>query len=449
MTKSRYNHPRKLTAALAAVLVLTGVQSVQAAEPTVSINDTVSTALGYSPRLKVLKANHEAIGFELDRAKAGYLPSLDLTAGYGTESHSDETTRDEGNDTSFYSRGEASLRLTQLLYDGSETSSQVGVEAAKLDSAKLRVFDNAEAIALDAIIAHMEVYRQRALYGLAEKNVRDHEEILGMLNERQKAGAGSIADVSQTEGRLARARASMAETRSTLKGAEANYQRMVGKVAGSLENIAIPADQAPKSLDEVVQAVTANNPKVRALDYNVKEAAARVDLSNSGFLPKVNLELSTSYDDQVESNDSWEHNNQAMVRLRWNLFNGHATVSDRKAAIARKEQAASSKDDQLVQVIEEAAATWARLESARQEVVDYGKATASSEKTLDYYMKQFNVGQRTLLDVLDARNELFQSSGLLVTAKANEVIAVKRLLALEGKLNESLQVDRALYAAAE
>lgn len=449
MTTYRHIQPRHLTAALAAVLMLAGVQSVQAAEPTVSISDTVTTALSYSPRLKVLQSNQQAISYERDRARAGYLPSLDLTAGYGTESYSDESTRAEGNDTSFYSRGEAALRLTQLLYDGSETSSRVGIEEAKLESAKSRVFDNAEAITLDAIIAHMEVYRQRTLFGLAEKNVRDHEEILGMLNERQKAGAGSIADVSQTEGRLARARASLSETRSTLKGAEANYQRVVGKLAGNLENLVIPADQAPKSLDEVVQTATANNPKVRALAHNVQEAEARVDLSKSDFLPKVNLELSHAYTDQVESNESWELGSSAMVRLRWNLFNGLGTVADDKAAVARKAQAASSKDDQLVQVVEEAASTWAKLESARQEVIDYGKATASSEKTLDYYMKQFNVGQRTLLDVLDARNELFQSSGLLVTAKVNEVIAVERLLALEGKLNESLQVDRALYAAAE
>lgn len=438
--------------ALAALMILAvplgGGQNALAAEQTVSIGDSVAAALSYNPRLKVLQTNHEAIGFELDRAKGGYFPRLDISAGYGAESHSDELTRANDIDHNFYSRGEAAIQLTQLLYDGQETASRVGVEKAKLDSAKVRVFDNAEAIALDAVIAHLEVYRQRVLYGLAEKNVRDHEEILGMLDERQKGGAGSIADVSQTQGRLARAKASLAETRGTMKGAEANYQRVVGKLAGDVEYFTVPADLLPKSVEELIQAVEANNPKVNALLHNVREAEERVELSNANFQPKVNLELSSTYQDQVESLETYEHNNQAMVRMRWNLINGWSDVADRKAAIARKFQAINSTDDQRVQVVEEAVRTWALLQAAREQVVDFGDAADQSQKTHESYMKQFTVGQRTLLDVLDARNELFQSSGLLVTAKVNEVIAAERLLALSGKLNESLQMDMALYTVA-
>lgn len=437
-------------AALAGLLLalpMAAAQPALAQEPTVSINDSVAAALNYNPRLKMLQANHEAIGFEMERARGGYFPRVDLAAGYGAESHSDEFTRSRDIDHNFYDRLEASIRLSQLLYDGQETASRVGVEAAKLDSAKLRVNDNAEAIALDAIIAHMEVYRQRVLHGLAQQNVRDHEEILGMLNERQKAGAGSIADVTQTQGRLARAKASLAESRSGVRGAEANYQRVVGKLAGEVEYFTVPANLMPKSLDEVLEAVQAQNPKVKALEFNIQEAEERVGLSDSNFLPKVNLEVSSSYEDQVESSTTYEHNNQAMVRLRWNLFNGGADVADRKAAIARKFQAISSKDDQLVQVIEEAVTTWAKLEAYKEQVVDYGDATSNSQKTLESYMKQFTVGQRTLLDVLDARNELFQSSGLLVTAKVNEVVAAERLLALTGALNRSLGMEEQLYTA--
>ena len=196
-----------------------------------------------------------------------------------------------------------------------------------------------------------------------------------------------------------------------------------------------------------MQAAVEGNPKVRALENNVAEAQARKELSDSNFLPKINLELSSSYQDQVESSTTYEHNNQAMVRMRWNLINGGSDVADRKAAIARKAQAANTKEDQLVQVVEETSATWAKLQANKEQVVNFGDATTQSQKTLESYMKQFTVGQRTLLDVLDARNEVFQSSGLLVTAKVNEVVAAERLLALAGKLNESLQVEPAAYTA--
>ena len=345
----------------------------------------------------------------------------------------------------FYDRMEASLRLSQLLYDGRETSSLVGIESAKLDSASSRTFDNAEAIALDAIIAHMEVYRQRELVGLAEQNVRDHQEILDMLKERQEGGAGSIADVDQTQARLSRAYASLAETQAGLHSAEANYQRFVGKLAGNLEFYNIPKELIPRTLEEAIEATNANNPKIMALGANVVEAGQRVELARSSFLPKVHAELSTSYEDQVESLETYEHNNQAMLRMRWNLFNGGSDIAARKAASARKMQVASQRDDQRDIVIEETRITWAELESARKQVVSFGDSANFNQKTLDSYMKQFNVGQRTLLDVLDARNEYFQSSGLLATARANEVIAVGRLLALSGKLTDSLQINKEAY----
>lgn len=431
-----------LSLGTALTLTLLAGTSVVAADTMVTMSDTVTTALEYSPRLKVLKANEEAIGFERDRAAGGYYPQVDVAFGYGIEAHSDLNTRPQGTEHNFYDRLEGSIRLSQLLYDGKETSSRVAVEDAKLVSAGHRVTDNAEAIALDALIAHMDVYRQRELLGLAQKNVNDHLEILDMLNERQAGGAGSSADVAQTQSRLARAQASLAETKAALTTAEATYQQVVGKLAGELEFFIVPANVLPTSLDEAIMQAMENNPKVRALSANVDEAASRVDLSNANFLPKVHAELSSSYEDQIESSETYEHNNQAMVRLRWNIFSGHSDVADRKAAIARKLQAAANRDDQQDQVIGEVRSTWAELDSARQQSVAYGDALNYSQKTMADRLDLFReLGQGNLLNILDTRNEVFQSSGLLVTAKTNEVIAAERLLALTGNLIESLQLE--------
>lgn len=451
MTELRKSSTRGISFCLAlglsALFILACGAPALAQDTKVTPSDTVITALEYSPRLQVLQHNQLAIGHERERAFGDYYPTIDLTVGYGTEAHSDQSTRAANKDHNLYSRGEASLRLSQLIYDGKETASKVGIEDAKLVSAYSRTFDNAEAIALDALISHMEVYRQRELLGLAEKNIYDHQDILNMLEERQEGGAGSIADVDQTRARLARAQASLAETQADLKSAEANYKRFVGKLAGDLEFYMPEKSMVPADLDQALEATNLNNPKISALGANVVEAGERVTLSKSSFLPKVHAELSTSYEDQVESSESYEHNNQAMVRLRWNLYNGGSDVADREAAIQRKMQAASHRDDQRDMVLEETRITWAELESARRQVVSYGDSVTFNQKTLDSYMKQFDIGQRSLLDVLDARNELFQSSGLLVTARSNEVVASGRLLALTGKLTESLQVNEEVYMA--
>ncbi|MBW2520428.1 MAG: TolC family outer membrane protein [Deltaproteobacteria bacterium] len=442
----RLTRPQPLACAVAIIFFC--FHSANAQDTKVMLSDTVITALEYSPQLDVLQNNESAITHERDRAYGGYYPAVDLTFGYGAEAHSDEFTRSEQSgdiDHNFYDRLEASIRLSQLIYDGKETKSLVGIEDAKLDSAGFRTFDNAEAIALDAIIAHFEVNRQRQLVALAEQNVQDHQNILGDLQERQEGGAGSIADVDQTQARLARAFASLAETEGGLRAAEANYMRIVGKLPGDLENYFVPKEFVPTSLESAIQATLQNNPKIKALGANVVEAEQRVELSRSSFLPKAYAELSSSYEDQVESSETYEQNNQAMLRLRWNLFNGGSDIADRKASSARKMQAIASRKDQMDVVVEETRATWAELDASRKQVVAFGDAVTYNQKTLDSYIKQFNVGQRTLLDVLDARNELFQSSGLLVTAQANEVIAIERLLALSGQLTKSLQIDEHIY----
>lgn len=436
---------RGLIFGLAVTVTLCSAVAAGAEEKKVMLADSVITALEYSPRLQILQNNEIAIGHERDRAHGGYYPSVDVAFGYGAEAHSDQLTRRQDTENHFYDRLEASIRLSQLLYDGKETKSQVGIEEAKLQSATFRTYDNAESISLDAVIAHLEVNRQRKLVALAEKNVQDHKNILGNLEERQEAGAGSIADVDQTQARLARAYASLAKIQGELQTAEAGYLRLVGKLPGDLEFYDVPEEFIPATLDEAVSATLAGSPKVLALDADIEEAEQRIELSRSNFLPKVHAELSSSYEDQIESSETYEHNNQGMLRLRWNLFNGGSDIADRKAATSRKMQDIAARNDRSDIVVEETRASWAELEAARKSVVALGNAVNFNQKTLESYLKQFNVGQRTLLDVLDAHNELFQSSGLLVTAQTNEVIATERLLALSGRLNDSLKIDKSVY----
>ena len=442
------NNPwqKRLFFAILSFALAAGTEAL-AADTKVTAFDSVTTALEYSPRLNILQTNQEAILYELDRAKGNFYPQVDVTFGYGAEAHSDIYTRARGIEHNFYDRLEANIRLSQLLYDGDEVGSQVAIEESKLVSAGHRVVDNAESIALDAILAHMEVYRQRELVSLADMNVNDHFKILEQLKQRQEAGAGSIADVDQTQSRLARTNASRSEVQEKLRVAEANYLRIVGKLAGDVEMVQIPADLMPKTLDDAIAQTMKNNPKVLALDANIEEADNRIDLSNSSFYPKIYADLISDYQDNVESSETYEHNNRAMLNVRWNIFDGYYDVNDRKAAIARKMQAIATRDDQNDRVVEEARVTWAALETARKQVVNFGDAVNYSQKTLDSYLKQFNVGQRTLLDVLDARNELFQNSVLLITAKVNEIAAAERLLTLSGLLLESLKIDDRAYFA--
>lgn len=419
-----------------ATLVCFSIASVATAMT--SIDTSIEKALKYNPRLKVLQNNRDALKHELRQAFGGYLPRVDLAAGYGSEQHSDAATR-AGNDPADDDReprGEASLTLDQLIYDGGLVSGRVAAQKAKLESAEQRVFDNAEAISLDAVIAHLDVYRQRKLVELAEDNIKVHREILRAMETRQRAGAGSIADVTQTLGRLARAKASLASEKAGLGAVVANYERVVGEKPGPVAFTDAPGS-APETQMEAVALVRQGNPKVLARDADIDEAEARYKQAKSPDLPKLNLELSSNYEDQVEGDSSWQNTNAAMLRMRWNLFKGGSDAAGKRSARFRVRQAVANRNDQLVDVVEEAQATWAQYLAAKEQSAAYKDAVKYTKQTLNSYLKQFNVAQRTLLDVLDAENELFQSSGLWVTAQVNETIGACRLLALAGRLQEA------------
>lgn len=109
------------------------------------------------------KAIGEAVGHDLERSRGRWYPKLDVQAGGGTDAYSSELTRDSEEDNDWDGRTEASVSLRQRLYDGGEASSQIRLDETRLSSLEFRVFDNAESLALDAIIATLEVYRQRRL----------------------------------------------------------------------------------------------------------------------------------------------------------------------------------------------------------------------------------------------------------------------------------------------
>lgn len=166
------------------------------------LKDSVLSTINSNPKLKVFQENREAATHDLRRARAGWLPRVDVRAGYGAEQYSDTTSRQSNKDDEFTERGDASAVLTQTVWDGFATSSRVDVGKAKLDSADNRLMDNAEALGLDAVLAHIEVLRQREIVRLSEINVQQHQTILGSQSERQKMGVASIADVTQTQGDL-------------------------------------------------------------------------------------------------------------------------------------------------------------------------------------------------------------------------------------------------------
>jgi adhesin transport system outer membrane protein len=257
---------------------------------------------------------------------------------------------------------------------------------------------------------------------------------------RFSGGGGSRADVAQTEVRVSRARATLTRNYNLLRDAEAVYTRRVGQFPDDLQAPESIVHSLPSDIDVALEIARRSNLTTKIFEADVRSAEAEIDISEVPFYPTVSLEALSEYNDGNTSADTYEFNNQLMLRLNWNLFRGGIDRAARQEALARLNESKNRRYRSRLEAEREMRTSWFAFEASRQSVVDLKSAVVFAQETRDAYIQQFEVAQRTLLDVLDAENELFVSASELVTAQTNESLASFRILAVSGTLMSVLGV---------
>jgi adhesin transport system outer membrane protein len=427
---------RILTALLAPLVVITGAGAV-------TLEDSVRATLETNPEIGVVQANREAIDQELRQARAQYLPSIDLRGAAGPEYTDSPTTRNQrGDDTETLLRLESQITLSQLLFDGFATQSEIARQISRIDSAAFRVQEAAEFVALDAIEAHLEILRNQDLVELARENLEEHQRILGLVRELEGQGASSIADVRQSEARIAAAETSLATAIGNLRDAEALYISVVGMQPEVLEEPLVPVAAVPESRETAAAKAAVNSPTVLIANADIDVAKAELRGSRAGYYPRFDLELGAAANRNVDGVEGRDVAAQALLVLRYNLFRGGADIAREREAFARLSEARQALGQVQRDAEEEARIAYNALTTARARIESLRAAVEAQRATRDVYAQQFDLGQRSLLDLLDAENELFVARSNLTTAQYTEIFGVYRVLAVIGDLLMTLDIDR-------
>ena len=405
-----------------------------------NMTDVVKMTVENNPQIGVVSANRKAVEQELKQAYGLYLPQVDVVTGIGPEWTSDVVTRTGTEDPKDLTRTDARIQLTQRVFSGFETTNEVNRQKARVASAANRVFENAENVGLDAVGAYLEVIRQRELFALSKQNVDFHKQILAKLEARMNSGAGTMADVSQTRARLSRAQATLSQAANDLGNAESFYTRVTGQFPGELTRPSFPVQVLPQTLDDAVKMATHAAPGVRAAESDVDITDAEIGLAEAVFYPKVNIEADAGYEDDANGRETYAHDSRVMLRGRWNLFRGGIDRAARQEAVFKMHQAREQRARVVNESVEESRRSWFSYQASAQRVDQLRNAVEDLKTTRNAYEQQFNIGQRTLLDLLDAENELFTARGQLVSADINQLISGYRLLASTGDLLKTMQV---------
>jgi adhesin transport system outer membrane protein len=410
----------------------------------ISVDDTVYGVLRTHRNLRSMQENRDVLEHEVDRARAGFGPRVDVTgqAGYGILS--DSTSRIRGHDNQFWAVTNYSATLVQPIWDGFASRSRVRSASSTLESVKHRVFDTATSLSLDGIIAHIDLLRRRVIYTLSVKNVEQHKSILSMAQDRANLGADTAADVSQAQSRLARALSGLSEATASLHVAEETYTRLTGLPSdGKLQQVTMPP-QIFENPESVFILAEKSNPKLAAYLQDIRALVGDKELAESAFYPVFNIEAGPQYNRRAiydENEDRWTFSFDILGTVRWNIFNSGADWAERKAALARIRQSRQLMYNFVDDLRLDVESTWINYLAAQEQYKHYTKAIEYNKFTRSAYMEQFQLGRRTLLDVLDAESELYNSSTQAETSRGNILVGAYRLSALTGNLLQQMSIN--------
>ena len=414
-----------------------------------NIEEAVAEALELNPEVRFQAKELDALREEVRGARGGYLPSvdLDLSAGQARRDYDDRGTFD---------RHYAELSVTQMLFDGYRVDGLVDEANHKLREQYFVLLEEAEAKALEVVEAYLEVQRYRQLIALAKANVDNHLQVLEKVKERAGQGVGNRADLYQAEGRLALARANLHTEVSNLQSVTARYQRLVGHAPD--EHLALVTELGgvlPESLEEVLKQTFARHPSIHSALANINAAQSALQVAKAENYPTLDLGFTHGTyknNNSFDSQDTDGHFGDETIlelRLQYNLFRGGSDRAAQRAAFHRIERAQTLRDKACVDLRQTATIAWSEMHNLQSKMDQLQAHRESSNRVVQAYRDQFGIGRRSLLDVLDSENEVFQAERNYVQGQHDLLIAKAQILNSMGQLLETLDLSDGKAIAAD
>ncbi|MBT5230465.1 MAG: TolC family protein [Methylococcales bacterium] len=194
-------------------------------------------------------------------------------------------------------------------------------------------------------------------------------------------------------------------------------------------------------MEDAVALALKAHPTLKSANADVAATQAQNSAASAAFYPSVNLEVGRTHNDDIDGTRGTNQDTTVMLRMRYNLFNGGNDAARKKQTAILIEEAKQVRDQTRRQVVESIRLSWNAYQATTVQLPYLQQHVDSSTNSRSAYRKQFNIGKRTLLDLLDAENELFQSRQALTNAQFDHLFAHFRVWGGLGGLLGGLQVS--------
>jgi adhesin transport system outer membrane protein len=344
---------------------------------------------------------------------------------------------------------EGDLIVDQLVYDSGGREAEIRRQAARTDAAAARVEERSEFVALNVSRTYIDYLLQQRLVAIAQDNVTFHERLAGDLREGVAKGSISIADQQQAEERLQAARTRVTQAREDLDTAAITFRTLTGI---PVDSVSMPPDLAqcmPATLEEAEGNARQNNPRVHEAIADLATAREEIKAARADLGPRFNIEGRARAGHDIDGFAGRTTDLQALGVLRWTLYNGGTKEANVREQQRRADEVHGRLFERTRAAEEDVRTAWSRLQNQTALSNELEAQSRITDDVLLSYREQFNIGRRSLLDVLDAQNTRYNVQAQTQTAQLAKLYAQYRVLAAENRLVECLGVQMPIAARAD
>jgi adhesin transport system outer membrane protein len=413
-----------------------------------TLKEVVQLAVETNPQVGSVAKRKDAADAAVSAARGGYFPKVDFLYGTGRERSDNSTTAPIVGQGNFLRlrRHQEGVVLNQMLFDGMGTPAEVDRRRAISDAAAYRVYATAEEIALQAIDAYIDVLKNKDLVSYAKENLAAHQRTFDQVKLRSDKGVGRRADLEQIEARTALASANVSSAESSLRDAEIAFLKVVGRNPINLAAVPDPKN-IPATVDAAVKAGLADHPTLKSSQSDIEQATAQREHARSFWFPRLELEASYTNNRNLDGVAGPNRDRLLMLYLKWNLFRGGFDYHRLKETALQIDEATEISRNTTRQVENAVRLAYNAYATARDRIPSLDRYVKSSNSTRAAYAQQFAIGQRTLLDLLDAENEYFTARSTEATGRYIQLSAKYRVLNAMGQLLSTLEIKAPDQAA--
>jgi outer membrane protein len=411
-----------------------------------TLTDALVDAYNNNPQILAERANLRATDEGVPQALSGWRPTVTFTGSVGAQRiETSPSTPFIPGDTKTVPKV-ADLNITQPVYTGGRTVALTAEAEKTVEAERARNIATEESVFLSVTQAYLDVVRDQATLDLSINNEQVLRRQLEATNDQFQVGAVTRTDVAQAEARLAGATASRQLAEGNLQVSRANYARAVGHVPpGRLAQPSL-TPVLPASRNEALSLATFKNPTVIAGIFTEDAARDAVDATRDQLLPQLALVGDLNRSNSTVSATRDTTSGSVVARVTMPLYEGGNIYSQTRQAVETVGVRQGQTDDARRAAIQGATQAWEQITSGRAQIVSLQSTIKAADIALDGVRQEATVGSRTVLDVLNAEQELFTDRVQLVTAEHDLAVAEFTLASQIGRLTAAdLRLPVKLY----